>query len=228
MLWNDRRSISLIRLQQRAFFGFLADPFGRSVHSIELDGNHIRITRRGQVAAVPLQTMTSAPSLRKGMLGTALTIRSVGDHGVTLKGAGHRDALDFSEVVRTAWTRFNLSVLKKEEARLDRILAEVLSLAAPSRYPAACRIAPLLHDARDLDASLLSKLNAEAIRPDAVARIAPVRKFAADPRMARSNAVAAFVTAELDRWREFFDTIESKPLTPEQPVGANLASKSPY
>ena len=32
----------------------------------------------------------------------------------------------------------------------------------------------------------------------------------------RANGIAAFVTAELDRWKDFFDTIESKPLTPEQ------------
>ncbi len=152
---------------------------------------------------MPLQSMASAPSLRKGILGTALTIHSADDHGVTLKGAGHQDALDFSEAVRTAWTRFNLSVLKKDEARLDRILAEVLSLAAPSRYPAACQIAPLLHDARDLDTSLLSKLNAEAIGPDAVARMAPVRKFVADPRTARANGITTFVTAELDRSSTF-------------------------
>ena len=91
-----------------------------------------------------------------------------------------------------------------------------MALAAPPRYPAACQIAPLLEDARALDASLLSKLHAEAIGPEAVARIAPVRKFAGDPRTARANGIAAFVTAELDRWKDFFDTIESKPLTPEQ------------
>lgn len=100
--------------------------------------------------------------------------------------------------------------------RLDNIRAGVLSLAAPSQYPAACRIATLLDDARALDASLLSKLNAEAIGPESFARIVPVRKFAADPRTFRADGIAAFVTAELDRWKDFFDTIESKPLTPEQ------------
>lgn len=181
-----------------------------------LDGEHIRITRRGQVAAIPLQMVSSAPSLRKGMLGTTLTITSGDDHGVTLKGADYKEAHLFSEAVKEAWTRFNLAALEKEAARLDRILAAVLSLVSPSRYPSACQIAPLMADARDLDASLLSKLNAEAIGPEVVARIAPVRKFAADPQTARANAISAFVTAELDRWKDFFDTIESKPLTPEQ------------
>jgi DNA helicase IV len=133
-----------------------------------------------------------------------------------LKGAGHQDADDFSAQITGAWTRLNLAALEKEAARLEGLLAGVLALAAPHRYPSACRVAPLLDDARELDTSILSKLNAEAIGPEVVARIAPVRKFAADPRTARANAIAAFVTAELDRWTGFFDTIESKPLTPEQ------------
>ena len=43
-----------------------------------------------------------------------------------------------------------------------------------------------------------------------------MRKFVADPRVARAHAISVFVAAELDRWKEFFDTIESKPLTAEQ------------
>ncbi len=150
------------------------------------------------------------------MLGTALTISSSEFDDVTLKGAGHQDAHEFSVRVKEAWTRFNLAALEKEAVRLDRILAEVMSLAAPSRYPAACNVAPLLEQASAIDTSLLSKLNAEAIGLETVARIAPVRKFASDPRSIRADAISAFVTAELDRWKDFFDTIESKPLTPEQ------------
>ena len=183
---------------------------------MELDGDHIRITQRGQIASLPLQSLTNAPALRKGMLGTALTIISQERADVTLKAASHVAAAGFADEVKDAWTRFNLAALEKEAARLDRILVGVLGLVAPPQYPSACKIAPLLDDARTLDASLLSKLNPDAIGPQVVARIAPVRKFVADPRTARVNAIAAFVSAELDRWKDFFDTIESKPLTLEQ------------
>ena len=183
---------------------------------MHLGADRVTIGCGNKTSSISLEDMANPPALKKGMLGTSLTIGSSDDFGVTLKGAGHKDAQHFSEAVLMAWIRFNLSALEKETTRLDRNLAGVLSLAAPSRYPAACQIAPLLHDARDLDASLLSKLNAEAIGPDGVARIAPVRKFAADPRTARANGITTFVTAELERWKDFFDTIESKPLTPEQ------------
>ena len=159
----------MIRLQQRPLLGFLVDPFGLSARAMALDEDHIRITRRGQVTTVSLQALTQPPALRKGMLGTALTINSQEHNDVTLKGAGNVAAREFAEEVKEAWTRFNLAALDKEAARLDRVLAGVLALAAPSRYPSACLIAPLMDDARALDASLLSKLNAEAIGPDVVA-----------------------------------------------------------
>lgn len=163
-----------------------------------------------------LQLLSSPPSLRRGLFGAKLTISAGDQEDVILKGAGYRKSIVFSEELKDAWVRFNLAALKKEAARLDRILAGVQSLTAPSRYPAACAVAPLLDDARALDASLLSKLNAQAIGPEAVERIAPVRKFAAEPRALRANGIAVFVASELDRRKEFFDTIESKPLTPEQ------------
>jgi DNA helicase IV len=92
---------------------------------MELDGDHIRTTRRGLVASMSLQSLATAPSLRKGMLGTVLTISSGEFDDVTLKGAGHQDAHEFSERIKEAWTRFNLAALEKEAARLDRILAAV-------------------------------------------------------------------------------------------------------
>jgi DNA helicase IV len=155
----------LIRLQQRPLLGFLIDPFGTSARAMALDGDYIRITRRGQVALVSLQALTHAPALRKGVLGTALTINSQEHNDVTLKGAGHVAAREFAEEVKEAWTRVNLSALEKEAARLDRVLAGVLGLAAPPQYPSACTIGPLMDDAKALDASLLSKLNADAIGP---------------------------------------------------------------
>mgnify|MGYP000114163693 CR=1 FL=1 len=163
-----------------------------------------------------LQMLSSPPSLRKGLFGAKLTVSARGEKDVILKGTDYRKSVAFSEELKGAWARVNLAALEKEARRLDRLLAGVQSLTAPSRYPAACTVAPLLDDARALDASLLSKLNAEAIGPEAVERIAPVRRFAAEPREVRAHGIAVFVAAELERWKEFFDTIESKPLTPEQ------------
>ncbi|WP_431301271.1 UvrD-helicase domain-containing protein [Tabrizicola sp. BL-A-41-H6] len=183
---------------------------------MQIDGDRIRIIRRGHVASLSLQALASPPTVKKGWLGSALTIRSGENHEFILKGARHVEAEKFSYDVRKAWTRYNCAALEKEADRIQWILDGVRALVAPSRYPAACQIATLLGEARHLEAVLLSKLNVEAIGREANARIAPIRNFTSDPRTARARGIAAFVSAELDRWKDFFDTIESKPLTPEQ------------
>jgi DNA helicase-4 len=192
------------------------NPFGKTARVIELDGDHLRITRHGRVAFLSLQSLAAPPAIRKGLLGTTLRIPWREHDDITLRGAAHFAAREFSKELKDAWVSFSLSALEKEAARLERILVGVRGLARPIHYPAACQISPLLDDAWALDASLLSKLHSESIGLEATERIAVVRNFVADPRTARANGIAAFVAAELDRWKDFFDTIESKPLTPEQ------------
>ena len=192
------------------------NPFGKTAKVMELDGHLLRIARGGQKTSLSLGSVTAPPMVRKGAFGTVLTVPSVACDDVILKGAANVDAAAFSETVKNAWISFNLSALEKEASRFDRIHAGVLALAHPTRYPAACQIAPLLDDACALDASLLSKLQPEAIGADASERIVAVRRFASDAQTARANSIAVFVDAELDRWKDFFDTIESQPLTPEQ------------
>ena len=208
--------IPLIRLQQRPLFGFLVNPFGTTARAMELQGDLLLVTGRSMPASVSLADIGEAPALRKGALGTTLSLQSSGQSDVILRGAGHADARAFADSVKAAWISFNTGAFDREAHRFDRLHAAVSGLARPGRYPAACSLAPVLQDARSLDATLLSKLRSEAIGTDRAERVALVRKFVADPRAARANAISVFVAAELDRWKQFFDTIESKPLTAEQ------------
>ncbi|WP_246452589.1 UvrD-helicase domain-containing protein [Sinorhizobium mexicanum] len=206
----------LIRLQQRTLLGLLVNPFGRAIRVMELEAHHLRVVRRGQTSLMSLDGMTSPPSVRKSALGTILTVSSAECGDIVLRGVGYVDARAFADEVSKAWIELNVSALDREADRFSRLHAAVASFSRPTRYPSACRIAPLLSDARALDVALLSKLQPEAIGPETTERVTLVRTFVADPRPARSNAIATFVTAELDRWKDFFDTIESKPLTHEQ------------
>ncbi|GGD30141.1 hypothetical protein GCM10011358_12740 [Sinisalibacter lacisalsi] len=165
---------------------------------------------------VSLDAVSAPPIARKGAFGTTLAIPSGDPFAIVMKGARYSEAQAFSEGLRGAWVAFNLDRLAKEAARFERMHAAVEALAQPSRYPAACLVAPFVDDARTLDAALLSKLQPEAIGPEMAARVAQVRNFVADPRNARAGGIEAYVSAELERWKDFFDTIESKPLTAEQ------------
>ncbi len=192
------------------------NPFGKTAKALELNGDLLQITKGRRKQSLTLEAVNAAPVVRKGAFGAMLTIPSDSGGDVVLKAAAKVEAAAFSEIFKAAWIRFNRAALEKEASRFDRIHAGVQALAHPSRYPAACQIAPLLDDARALDASLLSKLQPEAIGADGSKRISVIQQFATHPQTARSKSIAAFVDAELDHWKDFFDTIESQPLTPEQ------------
>ena len=186
------------------------------MRNFELDGDVLRATWRNRTEKISLQSIASAPSLEKGFFGATLIITTDTDDNIILKCAGYQEASEFAEIFNKAWSAYNLANLEREKARVDMVLAGVLSVSAPSRYPAACEVAPILEEALAVDASLLSKLNTKAIGPEAAGRIEPIRKFVADPGLVRKAGIDVFVNAELDRWKDFFDTTETMPLTPEQ------------
>lgn len=172
--------------------------------------------KRGSTSTVSLQDLISPPSIEKGVFGTSCKFLASGGREFLLRGVRFPDACSFSNAVKTAWIAFNLDALERDADRLTHLHAQIANLEWPTTYPAACLITPLLHDANGLDASLLSKLNLEAIGPETAALVTRVRNFAENAKAIRSAAVVSFLTSELERWKEFFDTIESKPLTPEQ------------
>lgn len=142
--------ILLIRLQQRPLFGFLVNPFGSTARAIELQGDLLLVTGRSIPATVSLADIGEAPALRKGALGTTLSLQSSGQSNVILRGAGYADACSFADSVKAAWVKFNSEAFDREAQRFDRLHAAVSGLARPGRYPAACCMTTILNDARSL------------------------------------------------------------------------------
>ena len=171
--------ILLIRLQQRPLFGFLVNPFGTTARAIELEGDHILITKREMPASVSLADVREPSTIRKGGLGTTLSLQASGHGNVILRGAGHADARALADSVKAAWVSFNTAAFEREAHRFDRLHAAVPGLARPNRYPAACSLALVLQDSRSLDGSLLSKLKAEAIGGDYPSASSKPKSFSA-------------------------------------------------
>lgn len=203
------------RLQPMPILGFLADPFGTKFRAMEITPDHLQLTRRGFTSSVSLEAISAAPVVRKGAIGATIAI-SAADSSMTMRGLRYADASAFAEEVKAAWTSFNLHALEHHAERFGRLHSMIAGLANARRYPAACAVEPILADAKALDAAVLSKLQLDAIGTELAELVALVRKFAAVPEALRVKSISTFVSAELERWKDFFDTIESKPLTPEQ------------
>lgn len=182
---------------------------------MEITRDNLQVTRRGNTSSVSLEAISAAPVIRNGALGATITLATA--HGIfPMRGVRHSDASAFAKEVKAAWTSFNLNALDQHADRFGRLHSVIAGLEKSPRYPAACAVEPVLADAKALDDSLLSKLQSDAIGTELAELVADVRRFAADPETLRAKSISTFVSAELERWGDFFDTIESKPLTPEQ------------
>ena len=124
---------SLIRLQQRPLLGLLVNLFGTTARVIERNGHQLRITKRGQTTSISLQALSTPPVVRKGALGTMLTVSSGEDDDIVLKSASNFDARTFSDGVKDAWVSFYLAAFEKEAGRFEGIHAAVAALAGPTR-----------------------------------------------------------------------------------------------
>ncbi|MBM6583235.1 UvrD-helicase domain-containing protein [Microvirga sp. BT689] len=204
-----------MRVQPKPLLSFLLNPFGTHARGIEYrDGALIIDARRGRT--VHLQDLADPPSMKRGLLGTTVRIRTDDAIGISLKGVNYQHADTFAREVRKAWTTFNLGRFEEKRGTIDDILDTIVKLGEPTRYPAACVLSPILDEARSLETTLFSKLPTEAIGENNLGQIRRIRSFIHNASRWRDQAIAKFETEELARWENFFDTFEKNPLTPEQ------------
>jgi DNA helicase-4 len=164
--------VPLSEIFEHPLWGFINNPLGSTFRSMAIDGNLLRVVRNRNMSSVPLEAVTAAPIVRRGLLGTTLTVPVGGSADLVLRGASFRDARRFAEQLQSTWVEFNLSALEREGPLVDHLCDGLNELMhRPSRYPAASAVAPLLTDIRALNDSVLSKLQPTAIGADAAARI---------------------------------------------------------
>lgn len=204
-----------MHLRAKLFLSFLRDPLGRDPRSMSLQSGGILITG-GRTDWVPLEGISAAPFVQDGFAASTLVLPLSVSDAVRLPAVEKSAAQAFSSAVETAWREHNLSRLTVEAGRIGSLLAVIQELKSPKRYPAAWQLKAAQEQAADLHCTVLTKLNLEAIGVQEAARLASISRFASNAKAMRAEAIESYVDAELTRWKEFFDTVESKPLTPEQ------------
>ncbi|WP_116081761.1 UvrD-helicase domain-containing protein [Tropicimonas sp. IMCC34011] len=204
-----------MKLVSRPLPAFLSDPFRKHPRALALQDDIISASG-GAHARVHLSEIAAAPVVQRGRVSARLTL-DLGDQScVLLPGVQEAPARAFAQAVEIAWSGYNLAQLSREDDAIAALLTAIEGLKAPAMYPAACLVGPVASKAADLDARVLKKLNPTALGVETMARLAPIMELARDPEQFRETAVAAFVNQQLADWKEFFDTVESMPLTPEQ------------
>ncbi|WP_287475200.1 UvrD-helicase domain-containing protein [Thalassococcus sp.] len=203
-----------MKLASHPFWAFLADPFRKHPRALLFQDGVILATG-GARKRIELSDLAKAPILERRRFTYSMAL-DLGETRLHLPAVAPDTARQFGTTVEAAWSRFNLDQLNKEEDAISSLLSAISDLQTPARYPAACLVDPVAHRALELNSRMLSKLNPVAIGNEAMARLKPIIDFARDPKKDREAVIASFVNKQLADWKNFLDSVESMPLTPEQ------------
>lgn len=135
---------------------------------------------------------------------------------IRISGLNQGVASQFAANVNTSWRRAFAEKIDEYDAEFA-ILSDVIErLERPRRYPSACLLDPFVKRASAVVANLPESFPEGSIDSEKRRVLELVTGFQKAPERARSSAIKAFVEADLVEFQNFFDTIETNPLTPEQ------------
>jgi DNA helicase-4 len=135
---------------------------------------------------------------------------------VSTVGFSRADVTRFVAASKQAWRRFVRAEFDAAGEELQVLSQVVDRLEQPRRYPAACLLHPFAERARLLMANLPTPSPDDMISGEQQRLFDAVSRFAQGPGQMRDKAIAVFAETELAEKKDFFDTIETRPLTPEQ------------
>ncbi len=204
-----------MRIRPKPFLSLLFNPFGMHARGMEYRDRELLIDAR-RVLKIQLSNLAASPATTNGLLATTIRIQIDDGSNIALKGVDHQNAHIFVRHVQEDWIAFNVELLEEKRSEIDAILSALEALDLPTRYPAACVLAPILDQAWALDTMLFSKLPSEALGKAHSQQVQKIRDFIGNPGSVRNQAIARFEKAELAHWQAFFDTFDKNPLTPEQ------------
>lgn len=146
----------------------------------------------------------------------ALLIECKNSRFLTIAGVKTVDTEDFAKRANDAWHAYHRRFLEAEKEEIDELNDIVLRLENPQRYPSACLLEPFVQRAQSLISRLPRSIVYRHATSDQRLQFSRIRRLARTALNCRDRSIEAFVDGELSAMAEFFDQIESNPLTPEQ------------
>lgn len=149
-----------------------------------------------------------------GKPSVVVTVR--GGDELKVVGLNRAEATNFASVANAEWQRHFVKQVDQADDEL-RALAEAIEwLEQPRRFPSACLLEPFLARTKRVLSVLPTDIPEGVLPAEQLALLNKVMEFQRAPQSMRDAAIQAFNKTELEASKEFFDTIESNPLTPEQ------------
>ncbi len=186
--------------------------------------------RRAGAASVTAETVRLTFALRRaelslgeveavdislGLLWSGIRIRHVAGSS-RISGLPRKRASALAEALEKARHAWWSRVVAARAGALRPVRERIAALADPPRYLAVDAHRELEADARAAVVGLAGRWPQALADAVGIRMLEDIRRFLATPKDARAQANKTFLARELVRSREFFDRVESRPLTEEQ------------
>ena len=214
-LGDSTRSIYMNEIKRSAISGFFLRVLGRSNNGIRLGKSGVTVLTPTP-RFIPFRDISAPLNLTKSRWFSVVSLSLSGGSSVEVAGVNRADAAGFVQATNRAW-RQALSDLFEEADQELRMLSRVVErLSNPRRFPAASLLEPYVARATALFSRLPEVVPDAVVSSDRERMLNTVAAFHSDPDRVRNAAIDTYIEAELEEMRDFFDGIESNPLTPEQ------------
>lgn len=147
---------------------------------------------------------------------STIILRDKNGRKIKVAGLKGREAKEFIKQVNTEFCQRIAAEFEMAWPEIQEIYNTVVSLNHPLRYPSACFLDPILKRTERILKSLPSIIPEGVLTVEQKDVLDTLVSFQVAPQQARNSAIDKFIQNELVNAKDFLDTIEAKPLTPEQ------------
>jgi DNA helicase-4 len=204
-----------MKLKRNALNGAVLRPFGLTYSGIERSGSGLKLIG-GDQKLIDFSELSAALSVEKVLGFAAIFLPIKGGDKLKIAGIKAGDAKRFVTAANDSFFQHVAEKFEANEQEAFALCEAIDRLSRPRRYPSACLLEPFVQRAQKLAEILPSVVPQGALSDKQQELHTKILDFATDPRSARDAAIKTFIANETDAMGEFFDTIESNPLTPEQ------------
>ena len=201
------------RIERSRLAGLLLRPLGHPYRGAEQTDSGITFFGSDE-RNVPFTEMQAPATIKKSLGFSSVTVPLKDGNKVKIAGVNSGDAARFAAAVSAAFQKFVAEQFHTAEKELETLSEAIERLKQPRRYPAACLLKPFLERAAQTIEMFPGTIPDGALSDDQKDLLEKVLTFETAPD--RERAAKSFIEAELAEMQDFFDTIESNPLTPEQ------------
>ena len=203
------------KVERGTLAGLLLGPLGFRHRGIACSDAGLTVLSRTP-RSVPYPEISAPLRLIRALGFHALAVSLRGGSVITVAGIGRGEAASFTAMANKAWYRHYVMQVEQDAEELRELARIIERLGRPRRYPSACLVEPFLVRANRVAEGLPEDIPENVLPAERQASLDAVTGFRAAPQRIREAAIETFIKSELARCEEFFDTIESNPLTSEQ------------